>query len=91
VGLTASFFGLGATLSNFLGQVVVEMFGHVTSLLGSLVLSIVPIILFSCMPETLGQRETHRYHVNNSNTSNSSKTQHDAAAVAAGLEYASLA
>lgn len=56
VGLTASFFGLGATLSNFLGQMIVEHFGHVTSLMGSLVLSIAPILLFSFMPETHGHR-----------------------------------
>ena len=50
-------FGLGATLSNFLGQHVVEQFGHVASLSGSLVLSIVPIVVFSVfMPETLGDR-----------------------------------
>jgi MFS family permease len=56
VGLTASCFGLGATLSNFLGQMVVEHFGHVASLMGSLILSIVPILLFSTMPETYGRR-----------------------------------
>lgn len=56
VGLTASSFGLGATLSNFLGQMVVEHFGHVASLSGSLILSIVPILLFSFMPETYGHR-----------------------------------
>jgi hypothetical protein len=88
VGLTASFFGLGATLSNFLGQIVVEMFGHVTSLLGSLVISIVPLILFSTMPETLGQRETHRYNNNNNNNKKygvEQPQQHPA------LEYTSLA
>ena len=57
VGLTASCFGLGATLSNFLGQMIVEKMGHVISLSGSLVLSIIPIVLFGLgMPETLGQR-----------------------------------
>lgn len=57
VGLTASFFGLGATLSNFLGQLVVEKFGHVASLLGSLGISVIPVILFAfLMPETLGRR-----------------------------------
>ena len=56
VGLTASFFGLGATLSNYLGQMVVEHFGHVASLTGSLVLSAIPILLFSTMPETYGRR-----------------------------------
>ena len=44
------------TLSNFVGQLVVEKFGHVTSLLGSLFLSVVPLILFAMMPETLGLR-----------------------------------
>lgn len=57
VGLTASCFGLGATLSNLLGQMVVEKMGHVASLTGSLVLSVIPIVLFSLwMPETFGQR-----------------------------------
>lgn len=62
VGLTASSFGLGATLSNFLGQLVVEHFGHVASLLGSLVLSIIPIILFCNMPETYGCRGTGKHY-----------------------------
>jgi hypothetical protein len=57
VGLTASMFGLGATLSNFLGQQVVESFGHVTSLTGSLILSFIPVFIFAgLMPETLGDR-----------------------------------
>ena len=57
VGLTASCFGLGATLSNLLGQMVVENMGHVASLTGSLLLSVIPVVLFSCcMPETYGQR-----------------------------------
>jgi len=57
LGLTASCFGLGATLSNLLGQIVVEKLGHAASLTGSLLLSIIPVVLFSCcMPETLGQR-----------------------------------
>jgi hypothetical protein len=59
VGLTASFFGLGATLSNFLGQLVVEKLGHVASLTGSFFISFVPILLFLFMPETLGQRTHH--------------------------------
>jgi predicted MFS family arabinose efflux permease len=54
--MTASFFGLGATLSNFLGQLVVEKFGHVTSLVASLILSVFPILLFTFMPETLSRR-----------------------------------
>lgn len=57
MGLTASAFGLGATLSNYLGQQVVQHFGHLTSLWASLILSIVPIVLFTLrMPETLGKR-----------------------------------
>ena len=32
VGLTASCFGLGGTLSNLLGQVIVEKLGHIASL-----------------------------------------------------------
>lgn len=56
VGLTASCFGMGATLSNFVGQWVVEKFGHVTSLMGSLMLSFIPLVLFAMMPETLGLR-----------------------------------
>lgn len=57
VGLTASCFGLGATLSNLLGQIAVEKMGHVASLLGSLALSLIPICLFAVgMPETYGQR-----------------------------------
>ena len=50
-------FGLGGTMSNFLGQLVVQHFGHVASLMGSLGISFVPIILFGLfMPETHGQR-----------------------------------
>jgi len=57
VGLTASCFGLGGTLSNLLGQIIVEHLGHVASLSGSLILSFIPIALFAiCMPETLGSR-----------------------------------
>ena len=58
VGLTASCFGMGATLSNFLGQMVVEHFGHVASLQASLLISVVPIIVFAYMPETYGARGT---------------------------------
>ena len=47
---------MGATLSNFFGQMVVERFGHVASLVASLILSIAPIVLFSTMPETYGRR-----------------------------------
>ena len=57
MGLTASCFGLGGTLSNLLGQMVVEKLGHVASLFGSFVLSLIPICLFMWgMPETRGQR-----------------------------------
>jgi len=56
VGLTASCFGLGATLSNFLGQLMVEHVSHSASLWGSLIISIIPIVLFSFFPETVGQR-----------------------------------
>jgi MFS family permease len=61
MGLTASTFGLGATLSNFLGQHIVEKYGHVASLTASLILSFVPVVIFGCfMPETLGDRENNR-------------------------------
>lgn len=56
MGLTASFFGMGATISNFLGQMVVQHFGHVASLTMSLSLSFIPILVFSFMPETHGKR-----------------------------------
>jgi hypothetical protein len=56
VGVTASCFGLGATLSNFFGQMVVEKFDHVTSLMVSFAISLVPILVFLFMPETLGMR-----------------------------------
>jgi MFS family permease len=61
MGLTASTFGLGATLSNFLGQNVAERYGHVASLTASLVISFIPVIIFGCfMPETLGDRDHNR-------------------------------
>lgn len=61
MGLTASTFGLGATLSNFFGQNVVERYGHVASLTASLILSFFPVFIFGCfMPETLGDRERNR-------------------------------
>ena len=60
LGLTASFFGLGATLSNFMGQMIVERLGHIASMTGSLFVSIIPIVLFCFMPETLGDREHHK-------------------------------
>lgn len=57
MGMTSASFGLGATLSNFFGQMVVEKFGHVASLSGSLLISFIPIAIFSLlMPETLNTR-----------------------------------
>lgn len=57
MGLTASCFGLGGTLSNFIGQHIVENYGHVASLMGSMIISIIPILIFGLfMPETLGDR-----------------------------------
>ena len=42
---------------NYPGQNVVETFGHVVSLSGSLLVSFIPILLFAIfMPETLGHR-----------------------------------
>lgn len=35
---------------------VVEKFGHVASLTGSLILSVIPLALFCFMPETYGHR-----------------------------------
>jgi MFS family permease len=55
-GLVASSFGLGATLSNYVGQMVVERFDHVTSLTASLFISLIPVVLFVWMPETKGMR-----------------------------------
>mmetsp|Transcript_17126 Transcript_17126/g.22284 ORF Transcript_17126/g.22284 Transcript_17126/m.22284 type:complete len:498 (-) Transcript_17126:230-1723(-) len=57
MGVTASAFGLGATCSNYFGQMVVEKFGHTSSLMASFVISFAPIFLFLFfMPETLGMR-----------------------------------
>jgi hypothetical protein len=48
-------------MSNYLGQLAVENFGHVVSLMGSLILSIMPILIFGCfMPESLGARGTKK-------------------------------
>jgi len=53
MGFSASWFGLGATLSNLLGQIIVERMGHVASLIGSFALSIVAVVLYAlAMPET---------------------------------------
>uniref|UniRef100_A0A7S1D568 Major facilitator superfamily (MFS) profile domain-containing protein n=1 Tax=Cyclophora tenuis TaxID=216820 RepID=A0A7S1D568_CYCTE len=60
MGLTASCFGLGATFSNFFGQLVVEHLGHMASLMGSLVISVIPVLLFGFfMPETMGHRGSY--------------------------------
>ena len=68
MGLTASCFGLGGTLSNFIGQHIVENFGHVTSLAGSLFLSFIPILVFGhFMPETLGSRGSAQQSANKDN------------------------
>lgn len=57
MGLTASCFGFGATLSNLLGQHLVEHMGHVASLAASLLASFIPIAIFTIfMPETLNTR-----------------------------------
>jgi MFS family permease len=57
MGMTASCFGLGATMSNFFGQMVVEKVGHVESIFGSFLISLIPIAIFSIlMPETLNTR-----------------------------------
>lgn len=57
VGMTASAFGLGATMSNFLGQIIVERMGHIASLSGSFLISFIPIALFTLfMPETRNTR-----------------------------------
>jgi len=57
MGLTASCFGLGGTMSNFLGQMVVEKMGYVASLTGSFFISFIPIAVFAIfMPETMNTR-----------------------------------
>jgi hypothetical protein len=56
VGFTAATFGLGATLSNLLGQWSAQVMGYEASLLASLVISFFPLFIFSFMPETLGGR-----------------------------------
>ncbi|CAB9515066.1 MFS-type transporter [Seminavis robusta] len=58
-GLIASFFGMGATLSNYVGQMVVQKFDHVTSLTASLFISLIPVVLFMFMPETMGMRTSN--------------------------------
>ena len=39
---------------------VVEKFDHVTSLMASLVISLIPLLLFLFMPETLGARNHYQ-------------------------------
>mmetsp|Transcript_26537 Transcript_26537/g.39255 ORF Transcript_26537/g.39255 Transcript_26537/m.39255 type:complete len:460 (-) Transcript_26537:1695-3074(-) len=66
MGLTASSFGLGATMSNFFGQMMVEKMDHVASMSGSFLISFIPIATFMFfMPETLKTRGEAQ---NNSNT-----------------------
>jgi hypothetical protein len=58
VGLTNSFFWLGRTFSTLLGQIAVERYGHAASLFGSLIISCIPIAIFSLlMPETNNSRK----------------------------------
>ena len=64
-GMIASTWGCGATLSNFLGQMVVQHYGHEVSLIASLILSIIPSVLFSWMPETRGARGQNAIPVTN--------------------------
>mmetsp|Transcript_41861 Transcript_41861/g.46765 ORF Transcript_41861/g.46765 Transcript_41861/m.46765 type:complete len:479 (+) Transcript_41861:92-1528(+) len=69
MGLTASSYGFGATLSNLIGQHIVEIYGHVISLLGSLIISVIPIfIFFFFMPETLGNRGANNRSEKKDNT-----------------------
>ena len=66
MGLTGSCFGIGATMSNFLGQVAVQYLGHVASLVGSFALSFVSLGIFGMfMPETLGRRNENGININN--------------------------
>lgn len=37
----------------------VEKFDHVASLMASLVISLIPLVIFAFMPETLGMRTNH--------------------------------
>lgn len=57
MGLVGSVSGIGATLSNLIGQTLVEYYGHSVSLVCSLILSIVTCFTFGLyMPETYGER-----------------------------------
>jgi hypothetical protein len=53
-------FSLGGTLSNYLGQLIVEEYGHTASLQASLIVSLFPILLFTFFSETLGERGRHK-------------------------------
>ena len=87
MGLTASCFGLGATMSNYFGQLVVEKLGHVTSLTGSLVLSLIPICLFSIfMPETYG----HRGDFTNDSDSTNERKISEAELAESGVAYSQM-
>ena len=81
MGLTASCFGLGATLSNYIGQNVVQNFGHVASLSGSLVLSVIPIFIFGMfMPETIADRGSqiqHHHHHHHHHANKDEKEKED--------------
>lgn len=69
--MTASAFGLGATMSNFIGQLLVEKFGHIFSLSCSMWLSLVPIVLFGLlMPETQGQRGVKKHQASETKVCN---------------------
>ena len=49
--------GIGALLSNYIGQSLVENYGYNASLMGSLFLSIIACVIFAVfMPETYGLR-----------------------------------
>jgi len=74
-------FGLGATLSNFLGQRIAEKFGYGASLTGSLVISLIPILIFGLlMPETLDAR------VNTENSGSSVATDEEPGTSESGAE-----
>ena len=91
VGLTASMFGMGATLSNFLGQHVVEKYGHVASLSGSLVLSVIPILIFGLfMPETLGDRDAKKGGESSSSSSSVATEDSEKANVTTGTAYVEM-
>jgi MFS family permease len=58
-GLTSTCLSVGNAMSTFIGQIIVEKYGHITSLTCSLVLSFLPIFIFTFfMPETINMRGT---------------------------------